>query len=43
MTVKKLGGLKQEKREEIMKRIVKEFDNPKNLLESLSIMQGNLA
>jgi 4-phosphopantoate---beta-alanine ligase len=43
MTVKKLGGLKQEQREEIMKRIVKEFDNPKNLLESLSIMQGNLA
>lgn len=43
MTVKKLRGLKQEQREEIMKRIVKEFDNPKNLLESLSVMRGNLA
>ena len=42
-TVKKLRGLKQEQREEIMKRIVKEFDNPKNLLESLSVMRGNLA
>lgn len=43
MTVKKLRGLKQEQREEIMKRIVKEFDNPKNLLESLSVMRENLA
>jgi 4-phosphopantoate--beta-alanine ligase len=43
MTVKKLRDLKQEQREEIMKRIVKEFDNPKNLLESLSVMRGNLA
>jgi 4-phosphopantoate--beta-alanine ligase len=43
MTVKKLRGLKQEQREKIMKRIVKEFDNPKNLLESLSVMRGNLA
>jgi 4-phosphopantoate--beta-alanine ligase len=43
MAVKKFKDLEQEQREMVMKRIVKEFNNHKNLLESLSIMQGNIA
>lgn len=43
MAVKKFNDLEQEQREMVMKRIVKEFNNHKNLQESLSIMQGNIA
>lgn len=43
MTVEKFNDLEQKQREVVMKRIAKEFDNHKNLLESLSIMQGNIA
>jgi 4-phosphopantoate--beta-alanine ligase len=39
---KKFKDLEQEQRKMVMKRIVKEFNNHKNLLESLSIMQGNI-
>jgi 4-phosphopantoate---beta-alanine ligase len=40
--VKKFTNLEQKQREVVTKRIVKEFNNHNNLLESLSIMQGNI-
>jgi hypothetical protein len=42
MIVKKFNDLELEQRKIVMKKIVKEFNNNKNLLESLSIMQGNI-
>ena len=42
MIVKKFKDLELEQRKIVMKKIVKEFNNTKNLLESLSIMQGNI-
>jgi 4-phosphopantoate---beta-alanine ligase len=43
MTVKKFNDIELDQRKIVMKKIVKEFNNHKNLLESLSIMQGNIA
>lgn len=40
--VKGLKGIRQEYREEIMRKTVKEFDNLNNLLESESVMRGNV-
>ncbi len=42
MMVRKLQDLELEQREKVMKKIVEGFDNQNNLLESLSIMRGNI-
>jgi 4-phosphopantoate--beta-alanine ligase len=42
MVVRKLKDLERKQREMVMKRIVKEYDNQKNLIESLSVMRGNI-
>jgi 4-phosphopantoate--beta-alanine ligase len=41
--VKKLKGLRQEYREKVMREAIKQFDNHNNLLESESLMRGNIA
>ncbi|HYY67599.1 MAG TPA: phosphopantothenate/pantothenate synthetase [Nitrososphaeraceae archaeon] len=43
MTVKKFNDLELQQRKIVMKKMVKEFNNNRNLVESLSIMQGNIA
>jgi 4-phosphopantoate---beta-alanine ligase len=40
--VKRLKGIRQEYREKIMRKTIREFDNLNNLLESESIMRGNV-
>ncbi|MGI0001917.1 MAG: phosphopantothenate/pantothenate synthetase [Nitrososphaeraceae archaeon] len=42
MVVRKLKDLERKQRDMVMKRIVKEYDNQKNLIESLSAMRGNI-
>jgi phosphopantothenate synthetase len=42
MVVRILKDLERKQREIVMKRIVKEYDNQKNLIESLSVMRGNI-
>jgi 4-phosphopantoate---beta-alanine ligase len=42
MVVRKLKDLERKQREMVMKRIVKEYDNQRNLIESLSVMRGNI-
>ncbi|HKI06846.1 MAG TPA: phosphopantothenate/pantothenate synthetase [Nitrososphaeraceae archaeon] len=41
--VKKLRDLRQDYREKIMRKAIKQFNNHNNLLESESLMRGNLA
>jgi 4-phosphopantoate---beta-alanine ligase len=42
MVAKKLKELERKQREKVLKRIIKGYDNQKNLLESLSAMRGNI-
>ena len=39
---RKLKELKRKQREKVLRRIIKEYDNQKNLLESLSVMRGEI-
>jgi 4-phosphopantoate---beta-alanine ligase len=41
--VKKLRDLRQDYREKVMKKAIKQFNNHNNLLESESLMRGNIA
>jgi 4-phosphopantoate---beta-alanine ligase len=43
IAVRKMKPIELKRREMIMRRIVKEFDNHKNLFESLSLMRGNIS
>jgi len=42
VVAKKLKELERKQREKVLKRIIKGYDNQKNLLESLSAMRGNI-
>jgi 4-phosphopantoate--beta-alanine ligase len=42
VVARKLKELKQKQREKVLKRIVKGYDNQKNLIESLSVMRGKI-
>ena len=42
VVAKKLKELELKQREKVLKRIIKGYDNQKNLLESLSAMRGNI-
>lgn len=43
IAVRKMKLIELKRREMIMRRIVKEFDNQKNLFESLSLLRGNIS
>jgi 4-phosphopantoate--beta-alanine ligase len=42
VVARKLKELKRKQREKVLERIVKGYDNKKNLLESLSVMRGKI-